>query len=407
MIRRDAVELRRAAVRLAVQFTALIIVLLALMGGLLFSIVAASTAEATNKALADATRIDSPHDAPLGVFVSISDDHTVVSSKVGPPGLPDTSAMDRVARTGFAEHKNMSSGGRTFEVLTTVRGDKVVQAAVDTHEGRESLDRLVWAMLVVIAASTVLAAATSAWMARRIMRPLAESLALQRRFVADASHELRTPLTLLSTRAQLLLRKMLVADADLSQQVVSTEVSHIVDDSKLLTGILDDMLVSADPRDAADHTPVDLTGIATNAMELVGPQALQRNIKLEMEDPAGYVTVQGSPVALLRVFTSLLSNALDHAQSKVRLSVTNSGNQAFILVSDDGPGFDTGAEKRVFERFASARRRSSEADATRHYGLGLALAAEIVAHHKGTIRIDPAPPDGGGTVFVVLPLARD
>ena len=403
---RDATELRRAAVRLAAQFTVLMVVLLALMGVLLYSIVAASTAESTDKALADAARIDSPHDAPLGVFVSILADGRMASSRVMPPGLPDTSAMARVAGTGVDERKSLTSGERTYEVLTTVRGDRVVQAAVDTHEGREALERLVWAMAVVIAAATVLAAAASVWMARRAMRPLAESLALQRRFVADASHELRTPLTLLSTRAQLLRRKLLGADADVPREAVSAEVSRIVDDSKLLTGILDDMLISADPRDAADHTAVDLVGVARNAVELAGPQALQRNILLDLAKSAGPVRVQGSPVALLRVFTSLVSNALDHARTTVGVAVEIRGNDACIVVSDDGPGFAPGADKRVFERFSSAREGTSEAGATRHYGLGLALAAEIAAHHNGKIRIESAQPGGGGAVVVILPLAR-
>ena len=404
---RDATELRRAAVRLAAQFTVLMVVLLALMGALLYSIVAASTAESTDKALADAARIDAPHDAPLGVFVSIRADDRMVSSRVMPPGLPDTSAMARVAGTGVDERKSLTNGERTYEVLTMVRGNRVVQAAVDTHEGREALDRLVWAMAVVIAAATVLAAAASVWMARRAMRPLAASLALQRRFVADASHELRTPLTLLSTRAQLLRRKLLGADAEVPRQAVSDEVSRIVDDSKLLTGILDDMLISADPRDVADHTTVDLVEVARNAVGLAGPQALQRNILLDLAKSFGPVKVQGSPVALLRVFTSLISNALDHARTVIDVAVEIRGKDARIVVSDDGPGFPPGTEKRAFERFSSARPGSSDADAARHYGLGLALAAEIAAHHHGKILIESAQRGRGATVVAVLPLARN
>lgn len=63
---RDAAELLHAVVRLALQFTALIVVLLALMGVLLYSIVAAGTADAMDKSLANATRVDSPRDAPPG-----------------------------------------------------------------------------------------------------------------------------------------------------------------------------------------------------------------------------------------------------------------------------------------------------------------------------------------------------
>ncbi|MEV8183788.1 HAMP domain-containing sensor histidine kinase [Specibacter sp. NPDC078692] len=404
---RDVAELRRAAIRLSVQFTALTVLLLVLMGALLYSIVAASTTESTNKALEDATRIDSPRDAPLGVFVSFLDDDRAISSHAMPQGLPDTSAMARVAATGVEERESLSAGDRTYMVLTAVGKDRVVQAAVDTHESREALSRVVWATAVAVAVAAVLAVASSAWMARRAMLPLAESLALQRRFVADASHELRTPLTLLSTRAQLLRRKLSGTETDLSREAVATEVSRLVEDSKLLTGILDDLLISADPRATTAQTAVDLVAIAATAVESALPHASQINIRLHLEDFAGSVTVLGSPVALQRIVTSLISNALDHAQTTVGVTVETRGSEARIVVSDDGPGFVPGTEKRAFERFASARSGSTAPDTTRHYGLGLALAAEVAAQHHGTIVIESTQPGGGAAIAVILPLARN
>ena len=67
---------------------------------------------------------------------------------------------------------------------------------------------------------------------------------MQRRFVADASHELRTPLTLLSTRAQLLARR-LRRRPEVTDQVVA-DVEGVVADTRMLTEILDDLLVAAD-----------------------------------------------------------------------------------------------------------------------------------------------------------------
>lgn len=400
---RDAAELRHAVVRLALQFTTLIVVLLALMGVLLYSIVAAGTAEALDESLVNATRVDSPHDAPPGVYVAVYREGELSVSPAMPAGLPDVDAMNRVAGSQTDEQTGFSAGGRDYEVLTTIHDDRVVQAAVDTHEGSESLDRLIWAIVVAVAGAAVVSAATSVWMARRAMRPMVESLALQRRFVADASHELRTPLTLLSTRAQLLRRKLL--GPGLAPEEVSEEVDRIVQDSKLLTGILDDLLISADPREAVDHTAVDVREVAHHAVAVAAPQAQQKSIQLEAAGAAGPVMVQGSPVALLRVFTALISNALDHAESSVTVHVGVDGGDTRISVSDDGPGFAPGTEARAFERFSSVRAGSGTIG-TRHYGLGLALVAEIVALHHGKIRVESASSGGGATVMVVLPLLR-
>ena len=237
------------------------------------------------------------------------------------------------------------------------------------------------------------------------MRPLANSLALQRRFVADASHELRTPLTLLSTRAQLLRRKLETAGADFSKEAVSTEVSAIVQDSRMLTGILDDLLISADPRASVAYTVVDLVEVSRNAVALATPQAAQRSIRLAQPGTGLPVLVQGSPVALLRIFTALIANALDHARGDVSVAVGIKGADACIAVTDDGPGFMPGTESRVFERFSSFRPEPGGTGSPRHYGLGLALVAEIVALHKGKITVESAP-NGGALIRILVPLAR-
>lgn len=401
---RDVGELRRSVVRLALQFTVLIVVLLAVMGALLYSIVASGTAEAVNKTLLGATQIDSPRDAPAGVYVAIADKGQIKTSSAMPAGLPDQTAMNRVGASQSDEQQSLAVGGHSYEVLTTIHGDKVVQAAVDTHESSESLNRLVWSMAIVGTVASLLAAAASVWMAARAMRPLADSLALQRRFVADASHELRTPLTLLSTRSQLLRRKLEVPGTDYSREAASTEVSAIVEDSRLLTGILDDLLISVDPRTAVAHTVVDLAGVSRNAVSLAMPQAAQQSIRLNLLGAGVPVLVQGSPVALLRVFTALIANALDHARSEVNVAVSIKGADACIEVSDDGPGFMPGTESRVFERFSSRRQASGSVGPPRHYGLGLALVAEIVALHNGKITVGSAP-SGGAAVRILVPLA--
>ncbi len=69
---RDQTELKHAVLWLGLRFTAVIIVLFVVMGALVYSIVSAGTQASTSSSLASATRIDSPSDAPLGVFVAIS-----------------------------------------------------------------------------------------------------------------------------------------------------------------------------------------------------------------------------------------------------------------------------------------------------------------------------------------------
>ncbi len=354
-----------------------------------------------------ATLIDSPTDAPLGVFVAISGNNGLTASPNSPAGLPDTGAISRVLASHDTERESLQVAGHPYSVLTAFRDGRVVQAAIDQHQGAEELGRLVQAMLIAGAAAAVLGAAFSVWMAGRAMRPLTQSLTLQRRFVADASHELRTPLTLLSTRAQLLRRKLAGEGPPPERAEVAGGVERIVEDTRLLTDILDDLLVAADPRRTGGHEPVDLLQAADGAVSMAGVEAQSRSIGVERTGSAEPVTVLGSEISLQRIFTALIANALDHARTSITVEVGVRGRDAVIRVSDDGPGFALDElHGRVFERFASSRPAAGAAAVTRHYGLGLALVAEIAALHHGHVSIAPPAPAGGALVVVVLPLAR-
>ncbi|MFI5086598.1 MAG: sensor histidine kinase [Actinomycetales bacterium] len=407
MTSRDGADLRRAVTGLAAQFTVLILVLLALMCGLLYSIVAAGSAESENRTLTNATLIDSPADAPLGVFVAIAGAGGLTVSRNAPAGLPDTAAIGRVAASRSTERRTVRVSGHPFTVLTTFRDGRVVQAAIDQHEGAEELGRLVQSMMIAGAAAAVLAAVFSVWMARRAMRPLAQSLTLQRRFVADASHELRTPLTLLSTRAQLLRRKLTGGGTAPARAELAGGIERIVEDTRLLTDILDDLLVAADPRKTADHVPVDLRKAAEAAVGLAAGDARSRAIGLELTGLQAPVTVLGSEISFQRIVTALISNALDHASTAVTVEVGVRGRDGLIRVGDDGPGFaaDEIRSRRAFDRFASSRPSEAAAAGARHYGLGLALVAEIASRHHGTVSIAPPTDAGGAVVVVTVPLA--
>ena len=400
-------DLRGAALRLTAQFTALVLVVLAVVGGVVFAIVSSSIGEASEHALLAATQLDSSKDAASGTFVTIVNTHNgsqIVTPESMPDGLLDTAAIQAVQAGGGDQRSERTVDGRTYALLTTSDGDhdRVIQVAIDQHETAEELTRLSVALLVGGVVAVVLSFATSYLMAKRSMRPLADALALQRRFVADASHELRTPLTLLSTRAQLLKRR----GQDGLPDDVTDAIEEVVTDANALTEILDDLLLAADPRSSATQEPVDLVAVADQAIALLADDATARHIALTRTGEPGAVTVTGSPAALLRLLIALCTNALDHAHSTVSVAVTVTSSRAVLTVTDDGPGFDPAIAATAFERFSSSRagtRPGAPGDGTRHYGLGLAIVSEIARRHNGTVSIEQSHP--GGTVMCSFPVA--
>lgn len=110
----------------------------------------------------------------------------------------------------------------------------------------------------------------------------------------------------------------------------------------------------------------------------------------------------GDQGRLAQVVTNLLTNALKFTAPGGEVTVTTrthaearGASAARLVVADTGPGIPAAELPFVFQRFW----RGSDADKHGGTGIGLAVVAELVAAHEGTVRADSPP--GGGAVFTV------
>jgi signal transduction histidine kinase len=399
---RDDTDLRRASIRLAARFGVLILILFAIMLSLTYLIVQSSQADETTHVLMDAAQTGSVATAPRDVLVARSDHGTLTVSTNAPSWFPDKKQMTAATKTDDPLRTTQKEGGRTFALVTISHGGTVVQTAQDNAENQNELGRLALALIISAVLGTIASAIVAGVIARRALRPMVDALSLQRRFVTDASHELRTPLTLLTTRAQLLRRASMSGSTARS---LTHGLDEILQDSRELTGILEDLLIAADPRESTERAPLDVAQLANDAGSSLAVYAHDRGV--EFDGPTGgvKVVVDGSRTSLLRMFTSLISNAIEHANSRVRVDVSVSGRTANIYVIDDGPGFPEDMRERAFERFATTRAGAPHNAMPRHYGLGLALVAEVAARHDGTVWVEPTEPGSGAVIVVSLPLS--
>jgi two-component system OmpR family sensor kinase len=400
-------ELHRSSWRLALQTGALLVLLLVAIAASVLLIVSTSQASASQRLLTTATEhVDSVQDAPAGTRLAISSLGTLTVSPGMPSGLPDLKAMDAVAANGTTTQEDLSIGGRSYIVRTAYSGDRVVQAVFDRHENQEELDRLGLALLLTCGGAVVLASLLAVWLARRAMRPMAEALDRQRRFVADASHELRTPLTLLSMRAQMLRRRLASPSPQEPSLTIDADVDAIIEDSRALGRLLEDLLASADSR-RVEHIAVDVVALAEDVVQSFSATAARRSVAVGRTGTGGPLPISAAETELRRLFVALLDNAVRFARSRVDVNVSTDSRTVVITVSDDGPGFPDDLRPRAFERFATATATGTEPDdgpGRRHYGLGLALVAEVAAQHGGKVEIGTQTL--GTSVIVRLPMAR-
>jgi anti-sigma regulatory factor (Ser/Thr protein kinase) len=112
--------------------------------------------------------------------------------------------------------------------------------------------------------------------------------------------------------------------------------------------------------------------------------------------------VLADPGRVHQVITNLLSNALKFTPpgGQVGMSLSASGGQARLEVSDTGPGISPEDQLHVFDRLW----RGPGTTQTAGSGIGLAVAAELAQAHEGRIEVASEP--GCGSRFtLVLPLA--
>jgi len=390
-------ELRRAYWRIGLQTALLLISCVVLVGATVFIVADRAAANEGRQAVRSASaNVDKPREAPRGVLMVIDENGRRLSSPELPEGLPIESDLRRTRADGITREELVRRGHDRYLVRTERIGNRVAQAMYDQEEYEAERHRLLVALLVAGGLGVLLSALAGAVLARRSLRPLAESLAIQRRFVADASHELRTPLTLLSTRVQLLARQLRRGEAP-----ADSEVDGVLADTRRLGEILDDLLAAADTRTSVAHDEVDVALVVAEAVASASAAAGEQGKELAVSGAASAV-VRGSESSLRRAVIALVDNALDHAASTVTVDVAVEHRSCRIAVTDDGPGIDPELLPRVFQRFASARDHGS---ARRHYGLGLALVADVASAHRGKVEAGPGPGGHGAALTLTLPLA--
>jgi signal transduction histidine kinase len=218
--------------------------------------------------------------------------------------------------------------------------------------------------------------------------------AAQRRFVADASHEMRSPLATVISALEVGVAHPQLLNAQLASTTLLPEAHRM---QSLVEDLL--LLARADERGLAlRHDDVDLD-------DLVAAETarLQRETALAIYIDVKPVRVLGDASAMSRVVRNLLDNAARHARSRIDVAAHPSAAHAEFTVSDDGPGIPAPDRLRVFDRFV--RLDIGRARSGGGAGLGLAIVAEIVAAHGGSVRI--AERAGGGTLVIVqLPVGK-
>lgn len=216
----------------------------------------------------------------------------------------------------------------------------------------------------------------------RLSDRLKSAMESRMRLVAAAGHDLRTPMTRMRLRAEFLPeedRASWLADIDELEAIADSAIRLVREEGA-----------------GEDAGPVALDALVRETVQELTDSRLP--VQLGQVTP---LTVTAGPLALKRALRNLVTNAATHGGG-ARVQLHPDGEQAQLVIDDNGPGIPDPLIPRVFEPFFRANPGRSQI--TKGAGLGLAIAREIVERSGGTIEIANRP-EGGLRQVVRLRLA--
>lgn len=230
-----------------------------------------------------------------------------------------------------------------------------------------------------------------------------EQLASVGFLAAGVSHEINNPLASIALCSESLEGRLaeLFAEANESQaddvQVVHDYLQMIQREAFRCKQITEKLLDFARMGDSQRHS-TDLRDLVEGVIEMVQHLGKHHDKQLELlaGDP---VIVQVNAQEIKQVVLNLITNGLESLDSggRVRVSVVRQGQQAKIIVEDNGCGMSDEVRKHLFEPFFTRRHNGQGT------GLGLSITYRIVQEHHGDIEVASEGVGQGSRFVVALP----
>lgn len=205
------------------------------------------------------------------------------------------------------------------------------------------------------------------------------------RFFIGLIHEIRTPLTLIRLQHE--------KDAPGKTDTITRNLDYMQETI--------DRILTYDKNTSGNiqmlKVRLNLQDVVTAVTDTFREGAAAEHIDLETTLDNQPIFINADEDMLTKILTNLLSNAIKYTKNRINVTVTTEGDNALVIVSDNGPGVKKEYREKIFGMFYTAP-DDNIAEAS-GIGVGLAYARQLATAHEGTINVEDNV--GGGASFVL------
>ena len=212
----------------------------------------------------------------------------------------------------------------------------------------------------------------------RITKPAEDAFNKQKDFIADASHELKTPLAVIIASSDELKsdnkNKKYIDNIKYESERMNTLIKSLLDLSKLENKV-----------SVSNYKDENISKIIERITLTFDSIAFENNIGINTNIEKDII-FKCSKDEIERLISIILDNAIKHSykDTTIKVLLNKNKNNINIEITNTGDPIKPGDEEKIFERFY--RGDKSRKRDTNRYGLGLAIAKNIVNNHNGVIK---------------------
>lgn len=260
---------------------------------------------------------------------------------------------------------------------------------VDNTSAKAKLESLLKTSILIFVLIEIIIIILTVEITRWIIKPVIESFNRQKQFVADASHELKTPIAVIMANAEALEKE---PEEKKWLNNIKSEADRM---NELVTSLLD--LAKLEEGKEVQQEE-NLSKIVE--MSVLTFESLMYENKIELEyDIQKDINIKCNSSQIKQLVAILIDNDIKHSETngKISIALKKQKNDTVLTVSNRGKEIPKEIREKIFERFYRAD-ESRNRD-TNRYGLGLAIAKNIVENHNGKISVES---EKGITTFKVV-----